>query len=179
VGHLDVNKDPLTVLDGVSLAVAQFPGLRLWCCFGTARLRRAVEKRIARNPLLRERVTLLGNVPHADIETLMRAADVLVSGSRREGSGYALIEAMACGLPVVVTSIPSFRALLGDSGIGEQWTCGDAVSLQGALTRLLAQPQAPLRAAVRAHFERELSMTALGRKWCAAYSELGAAIGNS
>ena len=37
VGHLNENKDPLTVLDGVSEAARQLPGLQLWCCFGARR----------------------------------------------------------------------------------------------------------------------------------------------
>ena len=64
VGHLDRNKDPLTVLDGVAAAAAALPGLQLWCCFGTAPLLPAVQSRIARDPQLRDRVHLLGRVPH-------------------------------------------------------------------------------------------------------------------
>ena len=42
----------------------------------------------------------------ARVEELMRAADIFTLGSHREGSGYALTEALACGLPPVVTDIP-------------------------------------------------------------------------
>jgi glycosyltransferase involved in cell wall biosynthesis len=167
------------VLEAVSLSVQQFPELKLWCCFGTAPLRQAVEARIAGDPRLQDRVTLLGAVPHAEIETLMNASDAFVLGSHCEGSGYALIEAMACGLPAAVTDIPPFRALLGRGGVGEMGACGDAHSLRLALARLLDRSQQPLRSAVRAHFDRELSFEALGRKWRAAYCELGAANGNS
>src|SRR5262249_38074250 len=111
VGHLDANKDPLTVLEGISSAARSLPGLRLWCCFGVAPLLRAVQERVAADPHLRDRVQLLGRVSHARIEQLMRAADLFVLGSHREGSGYALIEALACGLSPIVTDIPSFRAL--------------------------------------------------------------------
>src|SRR5690606_21710155 len=38
VGHLNPNKDPLTVLTAVSLAAKSLPGIRLWCCFGEAPL---------------------------------------------------------------------------------------------------------------------------------------------
>ena len=43
----------------------------------------------------------------------MQAADLFVLGSHREGSGYSLIEALACGLPPVVTDIHAFRTLTG------------------------------------------------------------------
>lgn len=172
VGHLDANKDPLTVLDGVSAATQTLPALRLYCCFGVAPLRRAVEERIAGDPRLRERVELLGRVPHDRVEQLMRAADLFVSGSHREGSGYSLIEALACGLPPVLTDIPSFRALTGGGAVGRLWPCGDGQALCAALLSLAACAGADVRRAVRAHFDRELSFDALGAKLAAMYRDV-------
>jgi len=174
VGHLDANKDPLTVLAGVSEASRSLPQLQLFCYFGTAPLREAVTRRIAADPQLRGRVHLRGAAPHALIEQAMRGADLFVLGSHREGSGYALLEALACGLPPLVSDIPSFRALTAGGAVGALWRCGDASALAAALRRLSAPPPAALRAAVRAHFERELSSVALGRKLVAAYAELAA-----
>src|SRR5262249_53759160 len=119
VGHLDANKDPMTVLDGVARAARALPQLQLYCCFGTGVLLDAVQQRLAAEPALRSRVTLLGRVPHEQVEQLMRAADLFVIGSHFEGSGYALIEALACGLQPVVTDIASFRALTAGGTIGE------------------------------------------------------------
>ncbi|MDE2447729.1 MAG: glycosyltransferase family 4 protein [Gammaproteobacteria bacterium] len=164
VGHLSANKDPLTVLEGVSRAVDALPGLMLWCCFGQAPLAKAVARRIERDARLRSRVRLLGRRPHGEIESLMQAADVYVSGSHREGSGYALIEALACGLPPVVTDIPSFRALTGDGAIARLWWRGDPQSLADELLGIVSESSAAQRAVVRAHFERELSLAALGRR---------------
>jgi glycosyltransferase involved in cell wall biosynthesis len=172
VGHLDTNKDPLTVLNGVSAAMRLLPGLQLYCCFGAAPLRGVVEERIAADPALSTRTHLLGRVPHEHIEMLMRAADLFVLGSHREGSGYSLIEALACALPPVVTDIPSFRALTGAGVVGRLWPCGDAGALCAALLAITPQLGAEMRTAVHAHFERELSRAALGRKLAAVYGEL-------
>jgi glycosyltransferase involved in cell wall biosynthesis len=172
VGHLDANKDPLTVLEGVALAARQLPHLQLWCCFGKTDLLPRVHQRIRSDPLLEGHTHLLGRVSHADIEQLMRAADFFVSGSHREGSGYALIEALACGLPPVATDIPSFRALTGAGAVGRLWQAGDSASLCSALLDLPASTDAHARAAVRAHFDRELSREALGRKLVAAYGDV-------
>ena len=174
VGHLDYNKDPLTVLDGVSIAARSLPQLRLYCCFGEAPLRRSVEQRIASDPHLGQRVTLLGRVPHARVEQLMRAADVFVLGSHREGSGYSLIEALACGLPPVVTDIPSFRSLTGQGAVGMLWPCGDSRALGAALQAIAARTGSEMRIQVRAHFERELSFDALGAKLAAMYADVSA-----
>jgi glycosyltransferase involved in cell wall biosynthesis len=131
-----------------------------------------VQQLIASDPALQQRVTLLGRVPHERIEQLMRAADLFVLGSHREGSGYALIEALACGLPPVVTDIPSFRALTAGGTVGALWPCGDAPALTAALQKVAAHCGAATRAAVRAHFERELSSTALGAKLAAMYVDV-------
>jgi glycosyltransferase involved in cell wall biosynthesis len=172
VGHLDVNKDPMTVLDGIAAAGSALPGLQLWCCFGTAPLLRQVRRRIAADRFLDGRVHLLGPVPHARVEQLMRAADLFISASHRESTGYALIEALACGLPPVVTDIPSFRALTGNGAVGRFWRAGDAPSLCSALLGMSARAAPSYRAAVRAHFERELSFEALGRRLVATYGDL-------
>ncbi len=172
VGHLDVNKDPLTVLEGIGVAARALPGLRLYCCFAGAPLLRAVRERIGADPHLRGRVELLGRVPHERIELLMRAADLFVLGSHREGSGYSLIEALACGLPPVVTDIPSFRSLTGAGAVGHLWPCGDAQALGEALCTAAQSLSPGTRGAVRAHFERELSFGALGLKLAGMYEDI-------
>jgi glycosyltransferase involved in cell wall biosynthesis len=172
VGHLNANKDPLTVLGGVSRVVRQLPGLQLWCCFGTSPLMPEVHRRIESDENLRGRVHLLGKVPHEKIEQLMRAADIFALGSEREGSGCSVIEALACGLPPVVTDIPSFRALLGDGSLGALWPHGDEVKLSEALLSVAARPGTLMRRAVRAHFESQLSMSAAGEKFTRAYHDI-------
>ena len=172
VGHLNANKDPLTVLDGIGAAARELPGLRLFCCFGAAPLLRDVHDRIAADPNLRDRVHLLGPVPHERIEQLMRAADLFVLGSHHEGSGYSLIEALACGLPPVVTNIPSFRSLTGAGAVGQLWPCDDPIALCEAVRSIAAQVNSKMRAAVRAHFDLELSSDALGRKLAAMYEDV-------
>jgi glycosyltransferase involved in cell wall biosynthesis len=172
VGHLDANKDPLTVLDGISAAICELPQLRFYCCFGNAPLLRAVQSRIASDTRLRDRVHLLGRLPHERIELLMRAADIFVLGSHREGSGYSLIEALACGLPPVVTDIPSFRSLTKAGSVGKLWPCDDSSALCHALLSIAHRSGCELRAAVRTHFERELSSNALGVKLTAMYVDV-------
>ena len=171
VGHLDGNKDPLTVLEGVRLAAASLPAMQLWCCFGSAPLLGEVTRRVEADAVLRDRVRLLGPVPHETVEHLMRAADLYVSGSHREGSGYALIEALACGLPPVVTDIPSFRALTRQGEVGALWRRGDPRSLSEALIEVACRPRVAQRAATRALFEAELGLRALGEKLVAMYGD--------
>jgi glycosyltransferase involved in cell wall biosynthesis len=172
VGHLDDNKDPLTVLDAVAAAIRSLPNLHLYCCFGVAPLIGQVQRRIETDCHLRNAVHLLGFRPHTEIEQLMRAADLFVVGSHREGSGYSLIEALACGLPPVVTDIPSFRTLTGAGRVGALWPCDDAQGLSAALIELVPKLGTELRTTVQQHFESTLSFGALGAKLAAMYRDV-------
>lgn len=172
VGHLNANKDPLTVLEGVSRAARVLHGLRLYCCYGSAPLLEDVQRRIAADSVLQHRVQLMGPAPHAKIETLMQAADVFVLGSHREGSGYSLLEALACGVVPVVTDIPSFHTLTGAGAVGALWPVGDAGELSRALIRVTARLSPVTRRATRAHFDRELSFAAVGVKLREMYEDV-------
>ena len=172
IGHLNENKDPLTVLDAVAASLPDFPDLQFWCCYGTSPLLAEMQRRLAGNAGLAARVHLLGKVPHERVEILLRAADLFVSASHREGSGVSLIEAMACGLPPVVTDIPSFNVLTGQGMIGALWDCGRADSLSQALSSVAARLGCDETARTRAHFDAELSFAAVGRKLGQAYRTL-------
>ena len=172
VGHLDSNKDPLTILDAVSIARRSLPGLQLWCCFGSAPLREAVEARIARDEALRDCVHLLGRVSHEQVEMLMRSADLFVLGSHREGSSFSLIEALATGLTPVVSDIPSLRVLTGNAVVGAMFPPGDAAACADALLRATRWLQPASRQLVRAYFDGHLSHRAIGRQFAAAYEHI-------
>jgi glycosyltransferase involved in cell wall biosynthesis len=170
IGRLIRGKDPMTVLDGIALAAARLPKLQLWCAFGAAPMLSEVRARIEDDPRLAGRVHLLGEVPHARIEMLLRAADLFVSGSRAEGSGYAALEALACGVTPVLTDIPAFRALTGNGRVGHLWPCGDATRLADELFLAATERASPQQ--VRAHFDAALSFEAVGRLWTNAYSQV-------
>lgn len=172
VGRLEANKDPLTALAAIERAAEELPGLRLWCCFHRADLLVEVHARINASPLLKERVRLLGPVPHGEVENLCRAADLFLTCSHAEGSGYALIEAIACGAAPVASDIPSFRALTGRGAIGALAPPGDTAAFASALIAVARQPAVERRRRVIEHFQRELSFATVGAKLCAAYAAL-------
>jgi glycosyltransferase involved in cell wall biosynthesis len=172
VANLDANKDPLVVLEALAQAAPALPDLQLWCCYGRAPLEQAVRDRLQRLPQLAGRVHLLGRQAHERIEWLMAAADFLVQGSHREGSGYAVMEALACGLPPLVTDIPSFRAMLGVQANPAVWPVGRSSALTERLLSAWHQPRQALREAARARFEAALGPAALGRRLVSIYEDL-------
>ncbi|MGH8212318.1 MAG: glycosyltransferase family 4 protein [Rhodanobacteraceae bacterium] len=170
VGHLNRNKDPLTVLEGVARAAQRLPDLQLWCAYGAAPQVSAVRSRVESDPRLHGHVHLLGRVSHARVETLLRASDLFVSGSHAEGSGYAATEAIACGVTPILTDIPAFRALTDNGRIGRLFPCGDSLRLADALVSAATGTTPCGR--VRAHFDASLSFAAVGRKWAEAYAQI-------
>jgi glycosyltransferase involved in cell wall biosynthesis len=72
----------------------------------------------ARSLGVAERVVFTGNVPEAEKADHYRLADAYVMPSRGEGFGFVLLEAMACGIPVVASTLDGGREALCDGRLG-------------------------------------------------------------
>ena len=128
VGRLEPGKDPMTMLDAFEQALPHLPEAHATMIFQGGQLEAQVRMRVSGSSALNGRVALAGAVPHERIADYDSAADVFVSASRHEGSGYALIEALAAGVTPCVTDIRAFRALAGPVAV--LWTPGDAAPAQ-------------------------------------------------
>lgn len=64
-----------------------------------------------------DRVHFAGLVPDEQLPSLYRSAHALVFASRYEGFGLPVVEAMACGTPVVTSNVTSLPEVAGDAGI--------------------------------------------------------------
>ncbi len=89
------------MLDAYACRAANDPSLHL-VVIGNGALHREVEAGIATRGLSK-RVTLLGALSAANIARWLRAADLFVLSSAYEGMPIAVLEALACGLPVAST----------------------------------------------------------------------------
>ena len=96
----------------------------------------------------RERIVMLGNVPHDDLPPYHAASEVFCAPSTgRESFGIVLVEAMAAGLPVVATDIPGYREVVRDGIEGVLVPPRDADSLADAIDGLLDDPDLAKRLA--------------------------------
>jgi len=83
-----------------------------------------------------DRVEFLGRMDPESLATLYRQAKVFVFPSRLESFGIPLIEAMACGVPVVASSLPVCREICQDAA--SYFTPGDPESLAEKVLTLLS-----------------------------------------
>jgi glycosyltransferase involved in cell wall biosynthesis len=84
-------------------------------------------------------VTFAGYVPAEDLPTLYSAATALLMPSQYEGFGLPLLEAMACGAPVISSRASSLPELAGDAAL--LIDPDDASELTSAIRQLIDQPQ--------------------------------------
>ncbi len=152
VGRLDRQKDPLLMLDAYALCAANDPSLHL-VVIGNGALRGEVEAGIATRGLSK-RVTLLGALGAAAIARWLRAADLFVLSSAYEGMPIAVLEALACGLPVASTDVGEIRRVVRDGETGRIAKARDPASLGDAMALALADaerepPQAACVAAIQ------------------------------
>jgi glycosyltransferase involved in cell wall biosynthesis len=172
VGRLNENKDPLTVVAGFARFLADQPDATLTFVYQDETLGPQLRRAIAADARLQRTVTLLGAMAQEQLHNLYAAADFFVLGSHHESTGYAVLEALACGVPPVVTDIPSFRWLTDDGAIGALWRPGDAAGFHAALELAASRDIHSQRDACRQRFDAHFSWNAIGQRALEIYEEL-------
>jgi glycosyltransferase involved in cell wall biosynthesis len=164
-GRLVAQKDQATLLDAMALLRKRLPARLI--VLGSGPLREALQERAASLGIA-EYVDLFGFV--ANPLPFMRMADVFALSSVHEGFGNVLVEAMACGTPVVATDCPHGPAeILLDGRLGRLVPPGDAEALAEALWRSLTCPRP--RAALRERAE-EFTTERAARSWLALFERV-------
>jgi glycosyltransferase involved in cell wall biosynthesis len=129
VGQLEQRKDPLVAVRAAALARARGAPVEL-LIVGDGPLAAAVAAEAS------DGVRWLG--PRDDVGRLLEAADAFVLPSHREGLSYALLEAMAHGLPALAADVPGNAEALGTAGV--LLPPGDVAAFAEALMRLANDP---------------------------------------
>lgn len=119
--HFSSANDPRdnteTVLAAFRLALPALRGdKRLVIAGNLGPARSAVERLIGRHELS-DRVWLVGYVPEGELVRLYQGADLYCDPSLYEGFGLQVLEAMACGVPVVCSNTTSLPELVGDAAL--------------------------------------------------------------
>lgn len=110
----------------------------------------------------------------SDVPAIMQRLHCFVLPSLAEGISNTILEAMACGLPVVATDVGGNAELVQDGRTGLLVAAGDVDAMAQALLQLYAQPgqRLAMGAAGRLEVERRFSMPAMVGAYQALYDEL-------
>jgi glycosyltransferase involved in cell wall biosynthesis len=112
VGLLSTRKNLLALLDAFADLGAKRENLTLVLAGAPSHGHDAIEAAIAKHPY-RSRIRTLGFVPDGELPALYSAAELLVFPSLTEGFGLPVLEAYACGTPVVANNLPVLREVGG------------------------------------------------------------------
>jgi glycosyltransferase involved in cell wall biosynthesis len=136
-------------------AASEGPSLRL-LMLGNGSRKQQIKRLVAESEFS-DRVQFVGLVSHEELSDYYRAADLYVSASRSDGSSVSLMEALASGLPALVTDIPGNREWVnrGENGwlfpSGEHEDLADAALF--AASEVKSRPR--MSAAARATAEKK------------------------
>ena len=174
VGRLQPVKNQAALARAFVKAIDSAPGLR-------SRLRLVI---VGDGPLRPEILDVLAGanarelawLPGArdDVADVLRALDVFVLPSLAEGISNTILEALACGLPVIATRVGGNAELLGGGETGTLVPAGDDESLAHAIVRYALAPELArsVGRAARARAESLYGLDAMVAAYCALYDTL-------
>jgi len=171
VGRLDPLKDHAGFLRAAAIAAQACPALQVIGIGGGVEPTNPILAVLARDSGLGQRLHLLG---HRDnVETLTAGLDIAVSSSISEGFPNAVGEAMACGVPCVVTDVGDSALLLGECGrVVPAGDPGALAAAIGDMVALGAAGRAALGASARARIVAQFSIPLMVERYARLYAEI-------
>lgn len=160
-----------TLLDALPDVIAAAPNTRV-LLFGQGPLHAAINERVQASPLLRQHVQLPGF--RRDLDRILPSLDVLAHPAYMEGLGVSLLQAAACGVPIVAGRAGGIPEIVQPGINGDLIEPGDAAALSRALIQLLTSAELRQRYGVagRAWVQRTFSIDAMVSGNLAVYREL-------
>ena len=169
-GRLAEAKNLSLLIDAMALLVARVPAQLV--ILGQGDQEASLRARVLGHGL-EDRVHLLGF--QANPWRYLAHADVFVLTSRYEGFGNVLIEAMACGVPVVATASPGTREIIDDGVNGVLVEAHTPEAVAAALERLLTDPGTRARLVEGARTSvRQYALPTIAGEYDALFRELAA-----
>jgi glycosyltransferase involved in cell wall biosynthesis len=99
---------------------------------------------------MEERVVMPGQIGFRDLPRYYNAAGLYVSASHSDGTSISLLEALACGLPALVSDIPGNREWITDGEAGWTFPDGDVDALEQAILKVADTNMDEMRLRARA-----------------------------
>jgi glycosyltransferase involved in cell wall biosynthesis len=139
VGRLSREKGLRELIAGFARGALRYPDALL-LLVGDGAMRSELEGLARTANLNPEQIRFTGRVPAAEIPMWLGASDVFALTSPSEGFACALLEAMAVGLPSLVSAIPANLQLIDDGVHGLTVPFGDEEATADAFQKLIGDP---------------------------------------
>ncbi|MDQ2856231.1 MAG: glycosyltransferase family 4 protein, partial [Acidobacteriota bacterium] len=158
------------VLRAFATMQKDFPDARLTVA-GDGSQRRLLEQ--LASELKMQNVEFKGQVDHDDAFALYDAADIYLNGSKIDNQPLSLLEAFACGLPVVTTNAGGIPDIVNDKRTGLMVQSGDYEAMAAAARRLLNDAELANSIVRNARDEcRKYSWDAVREQWLDLYRQV-------
>jgi glycosyltransferase involved in cell wall biosynthesis len=113
---------------------------------------------------IEKRTRFIGTVPESDLVPLLGRASCYVTASEVDGTSVTLLQAMACGTPVIASDTPGNRGWVNEGETGYLFPVGDTSALTRRLIEVTARYPQDVVDRARALVERDANWQAnLGR----------------
>lgn len=165
VGRLEREKNPMLLVQLMEELERRCPGRFSLTCIGGGAMEDEVRERAARSSAAVS-IELRGFVPFgSELISRYRTCHALVHVSLTEGRPQVITEAMACGLPIVATSVGGVADMLQDGEIGRLVPPADLGALATAIERLMEDGAATREMAERAlHSAKRIALDVEARR---------------
>jgi glycosyltransferase involved in cell wall biosynthesis len=171
VARFDTEKDHRTFVQAAAQLHSVMPDVHFLLCGEGVDPSNALLESWLTSVGMQSRCHLLG--PREDIPRLTAALDIATLSSYGEGFSNALGEAMACGVPCVVTDVGDSATVVGDTG--RVVAARDPAALAHAWRGMLGAPlgtRERLAAAARRRIESEFDIASVANRYLTLYNEI-------
>lgn len=166
ISTLNYQKDPESLLQAALQLKQEGVPVRL-DIFGP--VKSAISSFIEQNSL-QEQVILRGEVPQSQLATSIQEADALILYSRYETFGCVLIEANACGKPVIVPDTSLMREIVNDKENGVLVQPGSSKALANAIKSFSQSKSQFNSSTIAANTKEKYSYARVGKMYTDTYS---------
>jgi glycosyltransferase involved in cell wall biosynthesis len=139
IGRLQKYKGVLDICEAFEKVTAKFPDLKLKIV-GSGQFRKNLEIWISKRGL-QDKISLLGFISEEEKLSLLQHAFLIVQPSYKEGWGLTVIEANACGVPVVANNAPGLCDSVSYGKTGLLYKYGDVEDAAKKIEEFLQNPQ--------------------------------------
>jgi glycosyltransferase involved in cell wall biosynthesis len=164
VGVLNGRKGEFTLIKAMDKVVSKYHDANL-LIIGDGPTKKTSMK-IVESLNLEDNIIFIPNVVHNEMENYYKASDLFVLPSYSEGLPKVLLEAMACGTPVVASNIPGHKDVINNNTTGYLFETGDVDDLSSKIIKALGnrEKRSKLASAAKTFVQKQCTWDCVSKR---------------